>query len=698
MIQQKVNVKEIHGAKASRNGPEISHLLFADDSLLFTRATRQECIKVVDILNKYEAASGQKINYEKSEVSFSKGVSCLQKESLTGILQMREVDKYQKYLGIPTVHGRLKQALFRDLLDRVGKKLGGWKEKMLSRAGKEVLIKAVIQALPTYLMGVYKIPATIIKSIHSAMARFWWGSKGTERKMHWLSWEKMCKPKCMGGMGFKDLSVFNDALLGRQIWRLIHLKQSLLSRVLRAKYYPEGDVLNARLSYSTSYSWRSIWSAKSLVKEGIIWRVGDGRDINIWSEPWIGDGQGRYIASPRVEGLNVVHDLIDEETHEWNVECIERHFEVRDEQYIMAVPLSSREVKDEVTWALSKDGHYSVKTAYMLGKGGNLDDFHRAWLVLWGLDVAPKVRHFLWRYCTTSLPTRATLWARHLLDDGSCPWCPGLVESQQHAIFGCERITRLWAEHGCGDLVGDEGEEEGCAMLERWSKLDKKMVQRGCYLAWNIWFERNRFVFGESCCPLAVLSQRVCRQVDEFKEYHTRIYGLPSRSRSTSSCKWQAPPSSTIKINTDAYLGVDGWVSVAAVARNSAGEVLFASVRKQKARWSADIAKCKAILLAVRCARSHGISDVIVESDALVAVTRLTKGSLFLSDLDSVLGDVIFLSKSLNSIYFSHVRRDGNTVAHNLTRVVPFGVEQCWVNHCPREVAPYVLMDVLSLD
>ena len=74
MIQHKVATRAIHGAKASRNGLEISYLLFADDNLLYTRATHQECLTIVDILNKYEAASGQKFNYEKSEVSFSKGV------------------------------------------------------------------------------------------------------------------------------------------------------------------------------------------------------------------------------------------------------------------------------------------------------------------------------------------------------------------------------------------------------------------------------------------------------------------------------------------------------------------------------------------------------------------------------------------------------------------------------------------------
>ncbi|XP_019105622.2 uncharacterized mitochondrial protein AtMg00310-like [Beta vulgaris subsp. vulgaris] len=181
---------------------------------------------------------------------------------------MRKVDKHQKYLGIPTIYKRSKKMLFRGLLDRMWKKLRGWKEKLLSRAGKEVFIKAVIQAIPTYLMGVYKFSVVIIQEFKSAMARFWWGGSWDERKMHLLSWDKLCKPKCLRGLGFKDLEVFNDAILGRQVWRLV--------QVLCAKYYPHGNVLEARLGLSNSFSWRSIWSAKSLVKEGIMCRVGNG--------------------------------------------------------------------------------------------------------------------------------------------------------------------------------------------------------------------------------------------------------------------------------------------------------------------------------------------------------------------------------------------------------------------------------------
>ncbi|XP_048492990.1 uncharacterized protein LOC125493568 [Beta vulgaris subsp. vulgaris] len=263
LIQKKVTTRALHGVKPSHNGPEISHHLFANDSLLFTRATRQECLTIVDILNQYEADPSRKLNMKSQRYPSVKRFTVRKKEELIDILHMRHVDRHQKYLGIPTICGRSKKVMFLEILDRMWKKLRGWKEKLLSRAGKEILIKAVIQALPTYLMGVYKIPADVIQEIHSAMARFWWEGRGEERNMHLLSWENMCKPKCMGGMGFKDLAVFNDALLGKQVWRLLHYKHSLVNRVMSMKYYPHDDILSARLGFSNSYGWHNIWGPRA---------------------------------------------------------------------------------------------------------------------------------------------------------------------------------------------------------------------------------------------------------------------------------------------------------------------------------------------------------------------------------------------------------------------------------------------------
>ena len=97
--------------------------------------------------------------------------------------------------------------------------------------------------------------------------------------MAWLSWDKLCEPKECGGMGFKELKYFNLALLAKQGWWLQNGHNSLLYRVLKAKYFPNGDFLNAALGSNPSYTWRSILSIQSIVKQGVCWRVGNGKDI-----------------------------------------------------------------------------------------------------------------------------------------------------------------------------------------------------------------------------------------------------------------------------------------------------------------------------------------------------------------------------------------------------------------------------------
>ena len=95
-----------------------------------------------------------------------------------------------------------------------------FKEKLLSKFGKEILIKAVAQAIPTYSISCFKILDALCEEMTSLIRNFWWGQKNEERKMAWISWEKLCLPKSQGGMGFKQLKQFNLALLANQGWRL----------------------------------------------------------------------------------------------------------------------------------------------------------------------------------------------------------------------------------------------------------------------------------------------------------------------------------------------------------------------------------------------------------------------------------------------------------------------------------------------
>ncbi|KAL5553866.1 hypothetical protein UlMin_041267 [Ulmus minor] len=153
---------------------------------------------------------------------------------------------------------RNKRIQFGYIWDRVVKKLQGWKERLFSQGSKEVLLKYVIQAIPTYAMSCLIIPDSLLKDIEATCARFWWGTTPNHKIVHWKKWKELCLPKIKGGKGFKDLIVFNQALLGKQVWHFIQRLDSLVSRVFKARYYPLSSNYDANASSNSSSVWKSI--------------------------------------------------------------------------------------------------------------------------------------------------------------------------------------------------------------------------------------------------------------------------------------------------------------------------------------------------------------------------------------------------------------------------------------------------------
>jgi hypothetical protein len=169
--------REVSGFPISRGGVKISHLFFADDSLLFCRATPDEWVKMQRILEDYEKASGQRFNREKTSLFFSKNTPLEVRDNLKSLVGVNSTQSYEKYLGLPSLIGRSRVRSFKSIEGRIWERLNGWKEKFLTQAGKEVLLKVVIQAIPTFAMSVFQLPKVLCNKINSLMARFWWGHK-----------------------------------------------------------------------------------------------------------------------------------------------------------------------------------------------------------------------------------------------------------------------------------------------------------------------------------------------------------------------------------------------------------------------------------------------------------------------------------------------------------------------------------------
>ena len=231
-------------------------------------------------MNIYCRASGQQINMDKSSIHFAKGVSNSSREEIKTLLNVQNESLNQKYLGMPSNVGTLTNDAFKYLKDRMMK-------NCLSAGGKEVLIKAEAQAIPTYFMFCFKLPRGLCQHINTIIRGFWWGNKDGKRKTCWVAWEEMIKPKQWGGVGFRDIELFNLSLLARQAWRILNKPSSLSARVLKAAYYPSVDFLEADLGTGPSRVWPAIIEGKEVLVQGIIRRIGMGETTNLWSMNWL---------------------------------------------------------------------------------------------------------------------------------------------------------------------------------------------------------------------------------------------------------------------------------------------------------------------------------------------------------------------------------------------------------------------------
>ncbi|XP_074347096.1 putative mitochondrial protein AtMg00310 [Apium graveolens] len=165
-----------------------------------------------------------------------------------------EANEHSTYLGLPNIIGRNKSAILGYLKDNVNMRIRSWDGIFISRAGKEILVKQVAQALPVYAMNVFLLPQEITTSIEKCLMKYWWSSGQTNNsKVIWMNWDRLSKHKSTGGMGFRNFRDFNIVMLGKQLWRLATNTQSLVSRLYKARYFDKTDVIHAGLGHNPSF-------------------------------------------------------------------------------------------------------------------------------------------------------------------------------------------------------------------------------------------------------------------------------------------------------------------------------------------------------------------------------------------------------------------------------------------------------------
>jgi hypothetical protein len=268
-------------------GTQINHFFFAYDSLLFCQANLREWGNIHSILWNYEEAFGQQLNQQKTSLFFNWNTPSVNQVSITSATGVNSTNRYENYLGLPALVGRSRISTFNGIKGRIWNRINGWKEKFLTRAGKEVLIKVVLQAIPTYSMSIFQLPKSLVRDINTMLNQFWWGFKDNTHMIAWMSWKDIGKHKTLGGLGYRELESFNLALLAKQAWRIVKFPDSLVAKVFQEKYFASGSFLDSQLGNRPSFARKSLWQSRKLLLEGLLWRVGNGANVRILGDRWI---------------------------------------------------------------------------------------------------------------------------------------------------------------------------------------------------------------------------------------------------------------------------------------------------------------------------------------------------------------------------------------------------------------------------
>jgi hypothetical protein len=608
--------------------------LFADDLIIFAKATSSEAIAINTCLHKYCSWSGQKVNNGKSSILFSKNTSPASISSILGIIPYRRTSSAPLYLGLPLLFGSSRKKAFQPLIDKVLSKITGWRAKTLSQAGRTVLIKSTAAAIPTYAMSTFLLPSSLCKTLDRRFKDFWWGfPPAKSRNLSLKSWDSICLPRNQGGLGLRKMVTTNLALITTLGWNLLH-SNSLWAHHLHKKYIHHDSFFSAPSSPMASWLWRGIQKCKQYLVSGSCLKITTTSSEPIWSTAWV-PTLPSYRPSPRhpnsrsLPSLSI-SDLILSGTQQWNKNLLYDIFEFSSAYAISCLPIS-QEVNSSYLWTPSCSGRFTTSSAYLAilnndFTGSSLISPSAIWKNIWKLQLTDRFRLFLWKIAWDILPTTTRLQTiiPNYLPNTLCPLCKSGPDSVRHLFFHCHfaRINWRLSPWPLDSTTLDYPN------LQDWIKI---ILSPGANLhipssehhrfqvfatvtCDMLWFHRNKaFHDGTSfdaCTVAKLITKKYYQHCDAWSH---KLAPIPE--------KWIRPPLNWFKINFDTAIR-DSFSSQAAICRNHSGQLIKIASQIQS-KCSPNKGEALAAQLAVSLAASLHLNRFILEGDSQVVILTL---------------------------------------------------------------------------
>ncbi|KAL0288764.1 UNVERIFIED_CONTAM: hypothetical protein Sradi_7090300 [Sesamum radiatum] len=488
------------------------NLCFADDVLLFCKADIPSIKLLTETLSEFATFSGLKVNPSKSQIIFSRAVQ--QRQQLLDCVGFQEGSLPIKYLGIPLTSSRLTLADCRPLIDKVDTRLAGWNHQHLSYAGRLQLIKSVLSTLHMYWASVFILPKGVLKMLERKMRTFLWQGPSGGRQAK-VAWDQICKPKAEGGLGLRSLIIMNQALILKQMWRVLQNDGSSIWVDWIQRYRLRHSTLWTFNRTTGSWCWKKMLKLRPILRRGAHYKVGDGSSFSLWQDVWHERGP-LCLNFPRgieVTGLPLSSTLSSVlQRNQW---CWPAATDSDIAEIMSLLPPTNPSTVDEICWR-SNSGKFTLQSAILLLQPPSP---HVLWQgLLHGKFKIPRHGFILWLAILEKLSTMDQPWVPR--SENGCVLCGGqFSESHDHLFFKC------WFSKRCLTILKHKVRFPWPYLEWKRGILWASKRFRGTHivnaalratlaaLVYHIWAERNCRKFAATASSAELISNRVLEDI-----------------------------------------------------------------------------------------------------------------------------------------------------------------------------------------
>ncbi|XP_010684473.1 uncharacterized protein LOC104899030 [Beta vulgaris subsp. vulgaris] len=224
---------KLNGVSVGHSGVRIPFLTFSYDTMIFAKASESSCRLIRAILNKYFSHSGQLVNYHKSSFQVTSNISNYMKANFANVLVMVESQDLGEYLRYPIITSRVTKETFGKVASKVTNQLPKWKANSRSQAGRLVLIQSNLTTKDNYQMQSFYLPKSILTSLDKTYRIFFWNKDASNASTNLIGWDRICKPKCFGGLGLRKADTNNIAMQFKLLWKFLTNNNNLWVKLVR---------------------------------------------------------------------------------------------------------------------------------------------------------------------------------------------------------------------------------------------------------------------------------------------------------------------------------------------------------------------------------------------------------------------------------------------------------------------------------